>query len=151
MASGLLTSQAEMEGKISLGGEFGYGETVNRKGVLHAYEGVKNLLRFYGHLEGAIQKIDNQRAAKPRLVSAPRLESYVPAPHDGIWEPCIDLGEDIPEGGVIGYLHDFSDYERDPMAIRAPHEGIVIMMHGPAKCNRGVTLYVVARESSSSA
>jgi predicted deacylase len=149
MASGLLTSEAETEGKIAIGGEFGYGESVNRRGVLHAYEGVKNLLRFYGHLKGAIQKIDPSRATKPCLVSAPELESYVPAPCDGIWEPSMDLGEHIREGGVIGYLHDFSDYERKPMAILAPHEGIVIMMHGPAKCNRGVTLYVVAREISS--
>ncbi len=52
MASGLLTSEAEAEGKIAIGGEFGYGETVSRIGVRHAYEGVRNLLRHYGQLAG---------------------------------------------------------------------------------------------------
>src|SRR5581483_8858702 len=54
MASGLLTDEAEAEGKITIGGEFGYGESVNRKGVLHAFEGVRNVLRYYKLLSGEI-------------------------------------------------------------------------------------------------
>ena len=57
MASGLLTDEAEAEGKITIGGEFGGGETTDRFGVRHAYEGVLNVLRHYGLLEGEIQKI----------------------------------------------------------------------------------------------
>ena len=49
MASGLLTDEAEAEGKITLGGEFGGGETTSRFGVRHAYEGTLNVLRHYGH------------------------------------------------------------------------------------------------------
>ena len=41
MASGLLTDEAEDEGKIAIGGEFGNAEAASPKGVLHAYEGLK--------------------------------------------------------------------------------------------------------------
>ena len=41
--SGLLTDEAEAMGKITIGGEFGYAESTNRKGTLHAYEGIKNV------------------------------------------------------------------------------------------------------------
>ena len=41
MASGLLTDQAEHDGKITVGGEFGAGETTSPRGTRHVYEGVK--------------------------------------------------------------------------------------------------------------
>src|SRR6266478_8156026 len=47
MASGLLTDEAEVEGKVTLGGEFGGGETTSLMGVRHAYEGTLNVLRHY--------------------------------------------------------------------------------------------------------
>jgi predicted deacylase len=146
MASGLLCDEAEAERKIAIGGEFGYGETVSRKGVLHAYEGVKNLLRRYGHLQEPVKRIDPARSGEPRLVSALDLEAYFPAPRTAIWEPTVDLGESVSKGTVIGCLHDFSDYEENPLEIRTPVPGIVIMMHAPAACSRGVTLYVIARD-----
>jgi predicted deacylase len=146
MASGLLSDEAEAEGKIAVGGEFGFGETVNRAGVLHAYEGVKNLLRHYGHLPEPVRRVDPARKNGPRLVAARELDSYVPAPHDGIWEPAIDLGTDVAKGELIGYLHNFHDYESSPVEIRSTRAGVVIMMHAPATTNRGVTLYVVAAD-----
>jgi predicted deacylase len=148
MASGLLTDEAEAAGKIAIGGEFGYGETVSRKGVLHAFEGVKNLLRFYGHLPETVRPIDTERNSAPRIVSAVEMEAYVPSPRDGIWEPAIDLGDEVTEGTIIGYLHDFADFNQEPLAIRSQRNGFVIMMHAPASCTRGVTLYVVAGEQS---
>jgi predicted deacylase len=144
MASGLLSDEAEASGKIALGGEFGFGETVSRIGVRHAYEGVKNLLRFYGHLAEPIVKIASKRAAEPQLVSATDLEAYQPAPCDGIWEPAVDLGDTVTAGTTIGYIHDFSNHSAPPLEIRANKKGILIMMHAPAACARGVTLYVIA-------
>jgi predicted deacylase len=144
MASGLLSDEAEATGKIAIGGEFGFGETVSRIGVRHAYEGVKNLLRFYRHLAEPTVKIDSKRAAAPQLVSAMELNAYQPAPQDGIWEPAVDLGDTVAAGTTIGYIHDFSNQGAPPLEIRANKEGILIMMHAPAACARGVTLYVIA-------
>ncbi|HXE11662.1 MAG TPA: succinylglutamate desuccinylase/aspartoacylase family protein [Bryobacteraceae bacterium] len=144
MASGLLSDEAESNGKITIGGEFGFGETVSRIGVRHATEGIKNVLRFYGHLAEPVIKIDNKRAAAPQLVSATDLNAYQPAPQDGIWEPAVDLGDTVAAGTAIGYIHDFSNQAAPPLEIRANTEGILIMMHAPAACARGVTLYVIA-------
>ncbi len=149
MASGLLTSEAEAEGKIAIGGEFGYGETASRIGVLHAYEGVRNLLRHYGQLAGQFVKIDVSRAAEPTLVAAPHLEAYVPCPRSGIWEPRVDLGQAVSSGDLIGYLHDFADHSTEPLPIRNSRAGYVIMMHAPARSEKGVTLYVVAEAVTS--
>ncbi|HLJ14160.1 MAG TPA: succinylglutamate desuccinylase/aspartoacylase family protein [Bryobacteraceae bacterium] len=146
MASGLLTDEAEAEGKITIGGEFGFGEAVNRKGTRHAYEGIKNVLRHYGILPGDIVRIDPERPAAPRFMNAANLDDYIPAPCAGIWEPAVDLGADIEEGQILGYLHDFADHSSTPLEMRAHRSGVLLMMHFPARTEKGVTLYVIARE-----
>jgi predicted deacylase len=148
MASGLLTDEAEAEGKITIGGEFGAGESVSLAGTRHAYEGIKNVLRYYGMLEGDIVKIDPTRPAPPKLVSAPNLEDYIPCPADGVWEPTVELGASVVEGELIGRLHDFSDHSSAPREIRAHRAGIVAMMRLGAVATKGVTLYVIAQEAT---
>jgi predicted deacylase len=148
MASGLLPEEAENEGKIAIGGEFGFGESVSLKGVRHAYEGVKNVLRHYRILPGKITKIDPDRRSAPRLVDASNLQDYIPAPRTGIWEPLVELGADVKEGDLVGRLHDFSDHSSDPYEIRAHRNGALLMMHFPAHIAKGVTLFVIAKDAT---
>jgi predicted deacylase len=146
MASGLLTDEAEAEGKITIGGEFGAGETVDRAGVRHAYEGVRNVLRHYGLLEGAVKKIRPEGSPPPKLVRADQLQAYVPCPRDGVWEPIVELGDAVAAGQLIGRLHDFSDHSAPGIEICSPRDGRIVMMHLSARPQKGQTLYVVAEE-----
>ena len=146
MASGLLTDEAEAEGKITLGGEFGGGETTSRFGVRHAFEGVRNVLKHYGQLEGGVEKIRHSDATPTKLVKADNLEAYVPCPRDGIWEPVADLGGRVEAGDIIGRLHDFADHGSAPLEIRVRRGGYILMMHLSARPAKGQTLYVIAEE-----
>ncbi len=146
MASGLLTDEAEAEGKITIGGEFGFAEGVNRQGVKHAYEGVKNVLRHYGMLPGNIVKIDPSRPRAPRFMSAENLSDYIPCPQDGIWEPLVDVGADVTDGELLGRLHDFANHAAPALEIRAHRSGILSTMHFAAFCKKGATLYVISEE-----
>jgi predicted deacylase len=148
MASGLLTDEGESEGKIAIGGEFGFGGSVNRKGVEHAYEGVRNVLRYYRMAPGEIVKIDTARAHEPRLVEAANLDDYVPAPRAGIWEAVVDLGDEIEQGQLLGRLHDFNDHSEAPLEVYAHRSGVLLMMRFAAAVEKGATLYVIAREIS---
>ena len=147
MASGLVTDEAVAEGKIAIGGEFGYGEGLNRKGVLHGYEGLRNVLKHYGMLSGEIVKIDPLRSSSPRLVDARNLEDYIACPQTGIWEPLVDLGEEVKERQLLGRLHNFSDHAAKPLDLYAHRSGIVIMMCARAHCQEGTTLYVIAQDA----
>lgn len=151
MASGLLTDEAEAEGKIAIGGEFGFGESVNRRGVLHAAAGIQNVLRHYGMLSGDIVKIDPARKHQPVLVDARNLEDYTPCPHDGVWEPLVDLGDEVQQDQLIGRLHSFSDHTAAPLELRAHRTGFLLMMCGTAQCRQGTTLFVIARRAESTA
>ena len=146
MASGLLTDEAEDEGRLAIGGEFGVGEGASVRGVAHAYEGVRNVLRHRGMLGGPFVRIDPERTAPPRVVQAPDLADYVPCPDDAIWEPVVTVGQDVSAGQLIGRLHDFADHASAPTEIAAHRDGVVIAMHFGAACRRGVTLYVIAQD-----
>lgn len=148
IARGNLTEEAEREGKIVIGGEFGFAESASPKGIRHAYEGIKNVLRHCGILSGEILKIDETRSAPPRLIEASGLEQYIPCPRAGIWEPVINIGADVRQNDLLGRLHDFSDHASNPIEIRAHRSGVVSNMYFPAKIEKGITLYSIARELS---
>lgn len=144
MASGLLTDEAEAEGKITIGSEFGAGASTDRLGVRHAYDGTKNVLRHYGLLDSEIVKIRPSGSAPARLIRADKLDSYIPAPRNGVWEPVIQPGQAVDQGELLGRLHDFSDHSSPALDIRAPRAGWVAMLHLGARPVKGQTLFVIA-------
>jgi predicted deacylase len=146
MASGLLTDEAEAEGKITIGGELGAGGSADRAGIRYAYEGVRNVLRHYGLLEGEVQKLRAGSDGPSRLIAATRMEAYVPAPRDGVWEAVTAPGEWVREGQLLGRLHDFSDHSQPAMDILSPRDGWIAMQHLSARPTKGQTLFVVAEE-----
>jgi predicted deacylase len=147
MASGLLSDEAEDEGKIAIGGEFGFAEGASARGVRHAYEGVRNVLRHYGLLEGEIGRIDAARTAPPRVVQAPDLRDYRPCPRDGVWEPLVEPGSDVSAGQLIGRIHDFADHASNALEVRAHRSGVAIALYFPAVCRKGLTLFVIAEDA----
>jgi predicted deacylase len=146
LGSGLLTDEAEDEGKIAVGGEFGVGEGSSVRGIAHAYEGVKNVLRHYDMLPGDVVRVDGARPTSPRLVQAPYLTDYVPCPVNGIWEPLVMPGADVHQDQLLGRLHDFADHTSAPLEVAAHRSGVVIALHFGAVCRRGSTLYVIAED-----
>ena len=145
MGSGLLTDEAEDDGKIAIGGEFGSGEGVNPECVRHAYEGSLNVMRHYGLLPGPVCPIrDKER--RQRLIQAPNLVDYRPCPRDGIWEPQAAPGDDVEAGQLLGLLHDFSDHTAAPFEIRAHRTGVLIARYSAAACPKGLTLFVIGEE-----
>jgi predicted deacylase len=144
MASGLLTDQAESMGKVTIGGEFGHSGGVLRQGVAHAYHGIKNVLRHYGMLPGAIELVDPARGHPPRLVAATRLEDYVPAPLSGHFEPAYDVGAAVRAGDVVGRLYNFERVGEPPLELRAPRDGYILLQAFAAPTERGATMLVIA-------
>ncbi|MGJ5819710.1 hypothetical protein [Paludibaculum fermentans] len=143
MGSGLLTDEAEDDGKIAIGGEFGSGELVSPEGVQHAYEGSLNVMRQYGLLPGTVRP----STRKQRLIQAPNLDDYRPCPRDGVWEPLALPGEDVAENQLLGRLHDFSDHTAPAMEIRAHRAGVLIARYAAAVCPKGLTLFVIGEET----
>ncbi|MCL4783782.1 MAG: succinylglutamate desuccinylase/aspartoacylase family protein [Bryobacterales bacterium] len=143
MASGLLTDEAEDDGKIAIGGEFGAGETVDATGLRHAREGVRNVLRSYGMLDEAPRRVRPPSARHPVLIEAPNLRDYIATPMDGIWEPCVLPGDTVEEGQIIGRIHNFTNHASQPLPVLSHRAGTVIALYRAAVCRKGLSLYVV--------
>lgn len=148
MASGLLTDEAEALGKITIGGEFGYMGSVSRMGTAHAYVGIKNVLRYYRMLPGAIEKVDSTRYSPPKLISATELEHYVPAPITGTFEPRFDVGAAVSQGELVGWLHDFERVGAAPIEVRASRDGYIMLQPFASPLLKGTTMLVIAVEVS---
>ena len=146
MSSGLLTDEAEDDGKIAIGGEFGTGEAVSPDGVRHAYHGPLNVMRRYGLLPGPIVPIARE-PRRQRLIQAPDLTDYRPCPRDGVWEPATAPGDDVERDQLLGRLHDFSDHTAAPLEIRAHRSGVLIARYATAVCPKGMTLFVIGEET----
>jgi len=146
MGTGLVTDEAEDDGKIAIGGEFGWGESVNPEGVRHAYEGSLNVMRHYRLLPEPVRPIANE-SRRQRLIQAPNLADYRPCPRDGIWEPLTAPGDDVENGQFLGLLHDFSDHSAAPLEIRAHRPGVLIARYSAAVCPKGLTLFVIGEET----
>ncbi len=146
MSSGLLTDEAEDEGKIAIGGEFGAGEGVSAEGVRHAYEGSLNVMRHYGLLASPVRPIGSGDR-RQRLIQAPDLADYRPCPRDGIWEPLAAPGADVARGQLLGRLHDFAEHTDPPLEIRAHRDGVLIARYAAAVCPKGLTLFVIGEET----
>lgn len=146
MARGLLTDEAEALGKVTIGGEFGHSEGVLLKGVTNAYEGIKNVLKHYGILPGAVKKIDANRPTPPRLVAAIHLDSYIPAPFTGVFEPYQEVGIYVEKGQVLGCLYDFARVDSPGVPIIAHTAGYLIMQPFQVPIRKGETMIVIADE-----
>jgi predicted deacylase len=136
-------------GKVTIGGEFGHSGGVLRRGVAHAYHGVKNVLRHYGMLPGAIEAVDLARGRPPRLVAATSLDDYVPAPASGVFEPRHEVGAAVGAGELVGWLYDFERVGAPPAEVRSPKDGFILLQPFDAPTRKGVTMLVIAHEVAS--
>src|SRR5205814_10417283 len=91
MGTGLLTEQAEAMGKITIGGEFGYGASADLDGVRWAHHGVRNVMRRFGLLAGPTESLLPPGLDRQRVVAQTDIDRYTTAPVDGIAEPLVPL------------------------------------------------------------
>ncbi|WP_308639578.1 M14 family metallopeptidase [Paenibacillus silvisoli] len=146
MGTGLLTEEAEKMGKITLGGEFGFGASTNLSGVRWAYEGLLNVMRYNGMMKGELTSLLTPEYEKQRLVTNTDINSYITAPISGISEPLVPLGSFVRAGQPVIQIHDFERFDENGCVIRADKDGYVIMRRFRARTNQGDVVMVIGSE-----
>ena len=146
MGTGLLTEHAEALGKITIGGEFGYGASTDLQGVRWAYHGVLNVMRKHGVLKGVVETLLPPEHDRQRFVSSADLETWMTAPVSGISEPVIPLGTFVKRGQPVALIHDFERIDEPPVEIRANLDGYLLVRRFKAPTTQGDVVAVVAQE-----
>lgn len=145
LTPGLLPSEAERLGKITVGTELGWGRAVNPEGVRYARHGVLAAAIRHGQLSGQIEPHAHHRAGTQRKAAMVDRECFTCAPFAGHYEALVPCGELVRAGQIIGYLHDFDHVDDDPWPARAGVDGILIAQAWAAPVPRGQHIVVVGR------
>ena len=142
---GLLTSEAERLGKITVGGEFGHGGAASVEGVRLARHGVRAAAIHHGQMRGSIAPIAHHADASQRTVAMVARDCFTVAPFAGHFEPVVDCGAAVRAGDLVGLLHDFDRIDLDPWPVRAGVDGIVIAQAWAAPVLQGQHIVVTGR------
>lgn len=144
--AGLLTEQAEALGKITIGGEFGYGASTDLQGVRWAHGGVLNVMRHYGLLSSPVVNLVPPDVDRQRVVVATDIDRYITAPLRGISEPLVPLGAFVTRGTPVARLHDFDRIDEPGVTIVADSDGYVLMRRFRAETEQGDMIMVIGQE-----
>lgn len=142
---GLLPSEAERLGKITIGTELGYGESVTPIGVRYGRQGVLAAAINHGLLRGSIAKIGAHADGTQKRVTMIDRQCFMPAPFRGHFEPLYDVGVMVSKGQLLGYLHDFYHIDQLALELRAPLDGCLIAQGLKAPTPQGHQVIIVGQ------
>ncbi len=123
---GLLTSEAERLGKITVGTELGWGSSVNEEGVRYGRQGILGAAVLHRLLDMELEPIAHHRDRSQRLVDISQRSSELYAPWRGWYEPLLACGEFVREGQTIAYVHDFDRIDEPPFAVKPKIDGYLV-------------------------
>lgn len=144
---GLLTSEGEALGKIMIGTELGYGESVDSVGVRRTKHGVRAVAVAERLLAGSVEPIDHQASGTQTYVSFADRRCICIATKSGIFEPVLEIGNKVSAGQILGYLHNFELIDEEPTAIRAQVQGVFFAcaIRAPIVQGKHVALVAIPR------
>jgi predicted deacylase len=143
---GLLPSEAERLGKITVGTELGWGKAVSAEGVRYGRQGVLAAAIHHDQLRGEIEPIAHHKNGTQRKVAMVDRECFTVAPFAGHYEPLLECGANVKQGDVVGLLHDFDHIDTDPWPACAGIDGVVVAQAWVAPIQRGQHIVVVGSE-----
>lgn len=146
LTPGLLPSEAERLGKITVGTELGWGRAVRPDGVRYGRQGVLAAAIHHGQLRGEIAPIAFHAAGTQRVLEMIDRDCFTVAPFDGHYEPLVECGERVSRGQPVGLLHDFDHIDMPPWPAVAGIDGVVLAQAWGAAVVRGQHIVVVARD-----
>lgn len=142
---GLLPSEAERLGKITIGTELGWGAAALAEGIRYGRQGVLAAAIHHGQLRGSIEPIAYHQAGTQRKLEIVDRECYTSAPFAGHYEPVVECGQALKQGETIGLLHDFDHIDLEPWPVTAGIDGMLLMQAWNAEVRRGQHIAAVGR------
>ena len=138
-AVGMYDTAAEEMGKTFITTELGGGGTSTARTVAIATRGVRNLLIYSGILKGNIERSPSQ------MLDMPGDDCFTFSHHDGLVEPCVDLGQAVRKGNVIAKIWPVDRTGAAPAQYHAAMDGVLVGRHFPGLVKTGDCMAVIAQ------
>ena len=135
-----LYASAAAHGLAALTTELGGGPGLSRDGSDLGEAGLRRVLR---HFNIAPELPAPQHAPTRKLRMLPP-ETSLYATMDGLFEPFVEVGQEVQAGDVAGYLHVLGNPLADPVELRHKADGIVIFRRFPVLTAAGDALIGLA-------
>jgi N2-acetyl-L-2,4-diaminobutanoate deacetylase len=137
---GMFDTAAEEMGKVFISTELGGGGSARPSTVAIAKKGVRNVLIHAGVLDG-------EPESDPTInIDMPDSRCFVTCETAGLFEPCVDLGERVVAGQVLGRIHNVERSGAAPVEYQSPVGGIFAARHFPGLIDMGDVMAVIANE-----
>jgi predicted deacylase len=143
--SGLLATEAESQGKIVVSTELGGGGFISPLLVEAAREGLRNVLRHLGILNGTARTREELGHSPATILDCTEFSSYVEAPVGGMYEPLVEPGQKVMESAPVGRLWSMEDPSRNGVELTAPHAGVLCAARAIVPTNQGDCVATVGK------
>jgi len=140
-AAGMYDSEAESLGKVFVSTELGGGGTTTTETVAIAKRGVHNFLVHAGILDAP----PDESGTPGVKLDMQQDNAYVFSGHNGLFEPCVDLGNPVKRGDLIGRVYNTERTGDQPIEYHAGSNGIILGRHFPSLIKTGDFMNVIAR------
>lgn len=131
-----LMGAADRRGVLCLGSELGGGGMLTVTSARVAYQGVCRVLTHLG-----VARMEAPSPESVRRLEVGGEDYYVYAPEDGVFEPCVDLGDEVVAGQDAGRIHYPDTPWREPVVTKFRRAGVVFCRRVPGRTRRGDCLF----------
>jgi predicted deacylase len=107
---------------------------VIRSGVAIVERGVRNLLAHAGIIDKGQAKPPEQPT---RFVEVKNRDYYVYATEPGLYEPAVELGDQVEAGQLAGQIHFVDNPAREPILCHFRTSGMVLCKRHFGRVERG--------------
>ncbi|MBE0624315.1 MAG: succinylglutamate desuccinylase/aspartoacylase family protein [Burkholderiales bacterium] len=133
-----LPAAAARQGVMHLGTELGGGGTLTMAALRIAEDGIRRVLARIGALA---DEAATAPAPATRLLQVRGPEYFVYAPDSGLFEPLVELGDEVIAGQTAGIIHFHDTPWREPSLAVFQRSGIVLTKRMPCRTERGDCLF----------
>ena len=103
------------------------------------WSGMLRCLKRLGSLRADYEVGEPER--ETRLMAMQREENYIFARSDGMFEPRVNLGDEVEDGQFAGFVRSLREPWKKPDVLRFQRGGVVFCKRTPALCEIGDTLF----------
>lgn len=122
--------------------EYQGGGGLDPAGVTAYVEGCLNVMSAFGLLDApALPPLPELLIVEDRRTGSGHMQVNHPSPHEGFFEPAVQLGDRVPAGDVLGTVTNVLGTSVE--IVRAHHGGLVLVLHTFARVDRGDSVAVV--------
>ncbi len=137
-AASMYDTAAENMGKVFVSTELAGGGSTSAYTVAIAKKGIRNILRHAGITKGELEVDETIN------LDMPDERCYVFSESAGLLELCVDLGDDVKAGDLIGRIHNTDHTGLAPTEYHAGIDGVFSGRHFPGLIGIGDFLGVIA-------